>query len=65
MAFGDFRDFPRRTASGKVLHNKAFNIAKYLNYDGYQHAITSVVYKLFAKRLLVVLLKAKSFGTNN
>ena len=28
MAFKDFKDLPRRTASGKVLRDKAFNIAK-------------------------------------
>ena len=25
MAYGDFKDFPRRTAADKVLHDKAFN----------------------------------------
>ena len=28
MAYGDFKDLPRRTAADKVLHEKAFNIAK-------------------------------------
>ena len=28
MAYGDFKGLPRRTAADKVLHNKAFNIAK-------------------------------------
>ena len=28
MAYGDFKDLLRRTASDKVLHDKAFNIAK-------------------------------------
>ena len=28
MAYGDFKDLARRTASDKVLRNKAFNIAK-------------------------------------
>ena len=27
MAYGDFKDLTRRTASDKILHNKAFNIA--------------------------------------
>ena len=27
MAYGDFKDLARRTASGKVLRDKAFNIA--------------------------------------
>ena len=32
MAYGDFRDLPGRTASDKVLHNKAFYIAKKMMY---------------------------------
>ena len=30
MAYGDFKDLGRRTASDKVLKDKAFNIAKNL-----------------------------------
>ena len=36
MAYGDFKDLARRTASHKVLKDKAFNIAKNPKYDGYQ-----------------------------
>ena len=36
MAYGDFKDLNRRTAADKVLRDKAFNIAKNANYDGYQ-----------------------------
>ena len=39
----DFKDLPRRTASDKVLHDKAFTIAKYPKYDGYQHELASLV----------------------
>ena len=35
MAYGDFKDLTRRTASDKILHDKAFNIAKNPKYDGY------------------------------
>ena len=31
MAYGDFKDLARRTASDKILRDKAFNIAKILN----------------------------------
>ena len=31
MAYGDFKDLARRTASDKLLRDKAFNIAKILN----------------------------------
>ena len=35
MAHGDFKDLTRRTASNKILCDKAFNIAKNPKYDGY------------------------------
>ena len=35
-SYGDFKDLARRTASDKVLRDKAFNIAKNRKYDGYQ-----------------------------
>ena len=35
MTYGDFKDLPRKTASDKMLRNKAFNIAKNRKYDGY------------------------------
>ena len=45
MTHWDFKDLTNRTASDKVLHNKAFNIAKNLRYDGYQRRLASVVYE--------------------
>ena len=36
MAYGDFKDLTRRTASDKIMCDKAFNIAKYPKHDGYQ-----------------------------
>ena len=47
MAYGDFKDLARRTASDKVLRDKAFNIAKNPKYDGYQRGLASMVYKFF------------------
>ena len=35
MAYGDFKDLPRRRASDKVLLDKAFNIDKNPKYDAY------------------------------
>ena len=49
MANGDFKDLARRTASDKILHDKAFNIAKNLKCDGYQRSLASVVYKFYDK----------------
>ena len=66
MAYGDFKDLTRGTASDKILHDKAFNITKNLKYDGYQRGLASMVYKFFDKKnLLVVVLKMKLFLTNN
>ena len=45
MAYGDFKDLPRRTASDKVLRDKPFNIAKNPKYDGCQRRLASMVYK--------------------
>ena len=50
MTYGDFKDLSRRTASDKVLRNKAFNIAKDPKYDGYQRGVASVAYKYFDKK---------------
>ena len=36
MAYGDFKDITRRTASDKISRDKAFNIAKNPKYDGYR-----------------------------
>ena len=33
MAYGDFRDLPRRQACYKVLCDKLFNVAKNSKYD--------------------------------
>ena len=46
MAFGDFKDLTRRTASDKILRYKTFDIAKNPKYDGYQRGLTSMIYKL-------------------
>ena len=47
MAYGDFKNLAKRTAADKVLKNKAFNIAKDPQYDGYQRGLASMVYKFF------------------
>ena len=50
MPYGDFEDLSRRTASDKVLSDKAFNIAKTLKYSEYQRGLASMVYKFFDKK---------------
>ena len=42
--YGDFKDLERRTASDKVLRDKAFNVAKNPKYDGCQRGLASMVY---------------------
>ena len=45
-----FKDLTRRTASDKILPEKAFNITKSLKYDGYQRDLDLMVYKIFDKK---------------
>ena len=56
MAYGDFKDLARGTASEKILRDKAFNIAKNPKYDGYQHELASMAHRFLMKKLQVVLL---------
>ena len=50
MAYEDFEILTRRTASDKILRDKAFNIAKHLKYDGYQRGLASKIYAFFNKK---------------
>ena len=52
MAYGDFKDLTRRTASEKVLRDKPFNVAKNSKYDGYHRILASMVYNFFNKKIL-------------
>ena len=67
MAYGDFKGLPRRTASGKVLRDKALNIAKNLKYDGYQCGFA--FYKKSSSSAVTLAdksaIKAKLFWTNS
>ena len=58
MAYGDFKDLVRRTASDKVWRDKPFNIAKNPKYDGYQRGLASMVFKFLIK-------KSSRSGVNN
>ena len=50
MAYGDFKDIPRRTDSDKVLRDKAFNFAKNSKYGEYQRGLAAMVYNFFDKK---------------
>ena len=39
MAYGDFKDLPKRTAADKVLRDKVFKIAIDKKYDEYQRGL--------------------------
>ena len=49
--YGEFKDLTRRTASDKVLRDKAFKIAKNPKCDGYPRGLASMVYKFFDKKI--------------
>ena len=68
MTYGDFKDLNRRTASGKILRNKAFNIAKYLKHNGYQCGLALMVYKFFDKKSSggdATLARSETLATQN
>ena len=50
MAYGDFKDLARKTASGKLLHDKALNIDKNPKYDRHQRGLASMVSKFFEEK---------------
>ena len=60
MAYGDFKNLPKRTAADKVLRDKAFKIASDQKYDGYQRGLASMVYKFFDKKS-----QGKGLANNN
>ena len=57
MTYGDFKALAKRTASDKVLRDKAFNIAKNQKYDGYQRGLASMVYNFFDRKSKVLIMK--------
>ena len=60
MADGDFKDLIRRKASCKLLWDKAFDVAKYPKYDGYQRGRTSMIYNFFDKKSTLLADKSAS-----
>ena len=65
MTYGDLKDLNRSKVADKVLHGKAFNVAKNPKYDGYQHGLASMVYNFLDKKLLVEQLKMKLYLIKN
>ena len=50
MAYRDFKDLPRRTASDKALRYELLNIAKYSKCGCYQRGLASITFKSFEKK---------------
>ena len=40
----------RRTFADKIFRDKAFNVAKYPKYDGYQRGTAAMVYEIFDRK---------------
>ena len=53
MAYGDFKDVPRKTITNKLLLNKVFNSEKNPKYYGYQQRLCSNFVIFWAKRLII------------
>ena len=49
-AYYNSKDLAKRTISDKILTETAYEIARNRNYDGYQRALASIVYKFFDKK---------------
>ena len=67
MAYGDFKNLPRRTTADKVLRDKATlrDIAKNKKKVDHNIDLASMVYNFFDKTTLVVLLKVKLCQISN
>ena len=50
MTYGDFKDLRWRTASDRMLCDKAFGIVKNPKYYRHQRGLASMGYKLFDKK---------------
>ena len=49
-AYSYSKDLAKRTISDKILKDRAYEIARNRNYDGYQRALARMVYKFFDKK---------------
>ena len=49
-AYSDSKDLAKRIISDKILKDRAYETPRNCNYDGYQRALASMVYKFFDKK---------------
>ena len=64
MAYGDFKELAKITASEKVLRDKAFNIAKNPKCDGYQRSLAAMGYKFFHRKSASLVDKSNAGSVN-
>ena len=65
MAYRDFKDLSRRTASDNLLRDKAFNIAKKQNMMDIKEVLLLWLIKFLIKNAQVVMLIIKLSKINN
>ena len=65
MAYGDFKDLTRWTASDKILRDKSFNIAKIQNIMDIKGVLLQWFINFLIKNPLVERLKIKISQKNN
>ena len=61
MAYGDFKDLPRRAASDKVLRNNSFTITSNSQYDILAWIIINAL-NILIRRLEIILIQGMELG---
>ena len=65
MAYWDFNDLTRWTASDKILRDEALNITRSPKYDGYQRGLASMDYNFFDKKASAMHACSETLATEN
>ena len=65
MLLFENKDLTRRTASDKILCDKAFDIVTNPKYDGYQRGFALMIYKFFDKKSAMCAYKFTGSGIKN
>ena len=62
--YGNVKDLFKITASNKVLHDKAFNIAKNAKFEGCQRGLASLVHNFFDRKSKGGTMNNKTISSN-
>ena len=65
MVYGDFKNLPRKQLLGKLLQDKALNMAKISKYNGYECGLASMVCKCFDKSSAASTHKGTGINSEN